>query len=71
MSTFRKHIRKPLSIILPLNEVKRQAIVDALDNCRGNYVLAARLLGIGRTTIYRLARVYHYQPSVFIMFEMT
>jgi DNA-binding NtrC family response regulator len=44
-----------------LSEVKRRVIVDALDKCGGNYLLAAHLLGIGRTTIYRMGRMYRYQ----------
>jgi len=43
------------------DEVKRRAVVDAIDQCRGNYLLAARSLGIGRTTIYRMAKAYNYQ----------
>ena len=62
MGTLLKSIRQPLGAILPLEEVKRRVIVDALDKCAGNYLLAARLLGIGRTTIYRMVRVYNYQP---------
>jgi len=39
--------------------------VDALDKCGGNYRLAARLLGIGKSTIYRIAMTYNYQaPSL-------
>jgi hypothetical protein len=34
MSSFLKSIRQPLGDILRLDEVKRQAIVDALDKCR-------------------------------------
>jgi len=61
MSSFLKSIRQPLGVILPLDEVKRRAIVDALDKCGGNYLLTARLLGIGKTTVYRMARQYNYQ----------
>ena len=40
-------------------------IVDVLDKCGGNYLLAAHLLGIGRTTIYRMGRMYRYhQPRI-------
>jgi transcriptional regulator of acetoin/glycerol metabolism len=62
MSDFLKTIRKPSGIILPLDQVKRLVILDALDKCDGNYYLAAQLLGIGKTTIYRMARTYNYQP---------
>jgi transcriptional regulator of acetoin/glycerol metabolism len=62
MSSFLKSIRQPLGAILPLDEVKRRVIVDALDKCGGNCCLAARSLGIGKTTVYRMARQYNYQP---------
>jgi hypothetical protein len=62
---FLKVIRRPLGTVLPLDEVTRRAICDALDKCGGNYLLAAHLLGIGKTTVYRKARAYHYQhPKV-------
>jgi transcriptional regulator of acetoin/glycerol metabolism len=61
MSTFLKSIQQPLGAILSLDEVKRRVIVDALDKCGGNYCLAARSLGIGKTTVYRMARQYNYQ----------
>jgi len=44
MSTLLKSIRQPLGTTLPLSEVKRRVIVDALDKCGGNYLLAAHLL---------------------------
>jgi ATP/maltotriose-dependent transcriptional regulator MalT len=56
-----KVLQQPLGTILPLDEVKRLAIISALDRCKGNYQLAARLLCVGRTTLYRLAREYNYQ----------
>jgi transcriptional regulator of acetoin/glycerol metabolism len=65
MSILLRTIRKPFGTILPLDEVKRRVIVDALDKCGGNCPLAARLLGIGKTTVYRMARAYNYQlPKV-------
>ena len=65
MTTFLKTIRKPFGIILPLDKVERRVICDASDKCGGNYLLAARLLGIGKTTVYRKARAYNYQsPKV-------
>jgi transcriptional regulator of acetoin/glycerol metabolism len=57
VNTLRK-MRRPLGIILPLDEVKRRAIRDALDKCGGNCSLAASLLGLGSSTVYRMARVY-------------
>ena len=61
VTTLLKTIRKPFGIILPVDEVNRRVICDALDKCGGNYLLAARLLGIGKTTVYRMARAYNYQ----------
>ena len=43
--------------IVSLVEVKRRAVAEALDQCHGNRLLAARLLGIGKTTIYRMEKV--------------
>ncbi len=60
MSTFSKTSRDTLKGFVVLEEVKRRTIVDALDRCGGNYVLAARSLDIGKTTIYRLAKTYKY-----------
>jgi Bacterial regulatory protein, Fis family len=57
----------PLGVVVPWNEVKRRAIVDALDQCGGNRVLAAQLLGIGKTTIYRMARACNYRPTMSII----
>jgi transcriptional regulator of acetoin/glycerol metabolism len=62
MSSFLKSIRQPLGAILPLDEVKRRVIVDALDKCGGNCCLPARSLGIEKTTVYRMARQYKHQP---------
>ena len=63
MDTCSKRYESRPERICRLDEVKRRAIVDALDRCRGNHLIAARLLSIGRTTIYRMARRYNYQPS--------
>jgi ATP/maltotriose-dependent transcriptional regulator MalT len=56
-----KLLQQPLGAILPLDEVKRLAITAALDKCEGDYRLAAHLLCIGKTTLYRTARKYNYQ----------
>jgi len=39
--------------ILPLDAVERQHILHALEHCGGNKAEAARMLGIGRKTLYR------------------
>ena len=65
MSAHANEVRLPLGIILPLDEVKRRVIIDALDKCGGSYLMAARLLGIGKTTLYVMAKTYNYKrPGV-------
>ncbi len=53
-------LQQPSGTILPMDEVKRLAIIAALDRCEGDYQRAARLLSVGRTTLYQLARKYNY-----------
>jgi DNA-binding NarL/FixJ family response regulator len=56
--------QQPQGTILPLDEVKRLAIVAALDRCEGDYQLAARLLRVGRTSLYQMARKYNYHAVI-------
>ncbi|PYV18602.1 MAG: sigma-54-dependent Fis family transcriptional regulator [Acidobacteria bacterium] len=44
--------------ILPLDELARRAILQALEATGGDRLRAAKLLGIGKTTIYRKIRQY-------------
>jgi transcriptional regulator with PAS, ATPase and Fis domain len=44
--------------ILPLNQMERNAIRDALEYTKGDRAIAANLLGIGRTTLYRKLKEY-------------
>ncbi len=44
--------------ILPLVEMERRAIIEALEFTRGDRTMAAHLLGIGRTTLYRKLKEY-------------
>lgn len=46
------------SSTVPLRELERQAILRAISACGGDKVFAARLLGIGKTTLYRKLRSY-------------
>jgi DNA-binding NtrC family response regulator len=48
----------PASGIIPLMELERRAILAALDYTKGDRVMAAYLLGIGRTTLYRKLKEY-------------
>jgi DNA-binding NtrC family response regulator len=43
---------------MPLTEVERRAILHALEYTRGDRAIAAHLLGIGRTTLYRKLKEY-------------
>jgi DNA-binding NtrC family response regulator len=45
-------------VILPLVELERRAIAQTLEYTRGDRVMAANLLGIGRTTLYRKLKEY-------------
>ena len=44
--------------VLPLKELERQAILDAIYAAGGDKRLAARMLEIGTTTLYRKLREY-------------
>jgi two-component system response regulator HydG len=47
--------------VIPLRSVKKQAILHALRQVNGDRLLAAHLLGIGKTTIYRKLTEYGWQ----------
>jgi DNA-binding NtrC family response regulator len=53
--------------LLPLEELERRAILRALHEAGGDKLAAARLLGIGKTTLYRKIKQYeaesHSQPN--------
>jgi len=42
--------------VLPIADVERHAILNAV--AKGDKLLAARMLGIGKTTLYRKLREY-------------
>jgi transcriptional regulator with PAS, ATPase and Fis domain len=44
--------------IVPLMQMERQAIIEALEYTKGDRANAANLLGIGRTTLYRKLKEY-------------
>jgi DNA-binding NtrC family response regulator len=46
---------------LPLVELERRAIVDALEFTHGDRAVAAQMLGIGRTTLYRKIKEYRLE----------
>ena len=47
--------------IVPLHELERRAIFSALRELGGDKLLAARLLGIGKTTLYRKLKEYQLE----------
>lgn len=44
--------------IVPLAEVEKQAILETLERLNGDKLMTARLLGIGKTTLYRKLKAY-------------
>lgn len=50
--------------VIPLAEVERRAILNALAVTRGDRTTAAQLLGIGRTTLYRRLKDYGVEDSI-------
>jgi len=44
--------------ILPIAELERVTILNALAQVNGDKMMAARLLGIGKTTLYRKLKEY-------------
>ena len=46
------------SPIVPLTQMERKAIMEALEYTKGDRAIAANLLGIGRTTLYRKLKEY-------------
>jgi len=59
-----KHPSKPPVRVTPetdeqtMDEIERKAILDVLAQADGNISKAGRLLGLGRSTIYRKLRKY-------------
>ncbi|MGB9236895.1 MAG: sigma-54 dependent transcriptional regulator [Terriglobales bacterium] len=51
----------PTSGIVPISEIEKQSILNALAQTNGDKLLAARLLGIGKTTLYRKLKEYEAQ----------
>jgi len=49
--------------ILPLEELERRAILRTLRETGGDKLSAARMLGIGKTTLYRKLKQYNMEPA--------
>jgi DNA-binding NtrC family response regulator len=50
--------------IMPISELEKQAILSTIVQLNGDKLLAARLLGIGKTTLYRKLKEYELQQAV-------
>jgi len=50
-----------VSGVIPLTELERRAIMNALEYTKGDRAVAAHLLGIGRTTLYRKLKEYNLE----------
>ena len=46
-----------------LETLERDAIVEALRECRGNRIQAAAALGMSRSTLYRRLRAFGLEPG--------
>lgn len=44
--------------IIPLADMEKKAILEAIEQLRGDKLLAAKMLGIGKTTLYRKLKEY-------------
>jgi DNA-binding NtrC family response regulator len=51
------------SKIIPMTELERQTILSTITQLNGDKLMAARLLGIGKTTLYRKLKEYSSQDS--------
>lgn len=51
------------SPIVPLPELEKRAVLDALRYTKGDRTMAATLLGIGRTTLYRKLKEYGFDEQ--------
>ncbi len=51
----------PVGKIMPLADLERQSILAAIDLLHGAKLMAARMLGIGKTTLYRKLKEYQVE----------
>jgi DNA-binding NtrC family response regulator len=51
---------------LPLEELERRAILRTLRETHGDKMAAARILGIGKTTLYRKLKQYHVESEALV-----
>lgn len=58
VSAFTSGERAAIAKVVPLADMEKNAIVNALRLLKGDRMMAARLLGIGKTTLYRKLKEY-------------
>ena len=58
---FERNKKEESKIILPLNEMEKEAIINALDKTRGSKRKAAKMLNISERTLYRKIKEYNIQ----------
>lgn len=60
---YRTEQRSGVRDTVRLQELERKAIIEALQAAGGDRVRAAKMLGIGKTTIYRKVKEYHLEDE--------
>ena len=58
---FEEFVKGPVSPVISIPETEKKAIARALEATRGERGRAARMLGIGRTTLYRKMKQYGFR----------
>jgi DNA-binding NtrC family response regulator len=53
-----QHVSAPVARITRIADLEKQAILEAIGQLNGDKLMAARLLGIGKTTLYRKLKRY-------------
>lgn len=57
-SSARPDVASPEARIMRIADLEKQAIVGAVEKLNGDKLMAAKLLGIGKTTLYRKLKEY-------------
>ena len=58
-------VERPANGIVPIAELEKRTILNALAQVNGDKMMAARLLGIGKTTLYRKLKEYGAEGAGF------
>ena len=60
----RKVLPAGVSAVTPIAEMEKQAILRTIRKLKGDKLMAARMLGIGKTTLYRKLKEYGIEDEV-------